>query len=164
MDAVTYPTPEVVDLLNRHFVCFTVNTKEPGHEGRELLRAHRLLWEPGFVFLDHSGAELRRFVGFRPPRHFTAELHLVLGLVDLLYNRATEAAQRFAESMRHADGAEPGPEALYWSGIAIYRREGRSLGALAEVWNDLRARYPGSGWWDRADVLAHKPTGVRRPS
>ncbi len=164
MDAVTYPTPEVVDALNRYFVCHTVNTIEPGESGRDLLRTYRLLWEPGFVFLDPRGTELRRFVGYRPPDEFRAELALVLGLTEFLYNRPAEAVPQFQEAARLAPGVDLGAEALYWAAIAARRRDGRSLAVLQTGWDELRARYPASTWAARADVLDYKPTGIRLPT
>jgi hypothetical protein len=162
MDTVTYPTPEVIVDVNRHFVCYTVNTAEPGAEGRELLRSYRLLWEPGFVFLDPRGTELRRFIGYRPPEEFRAELALVLGLTEFLYGRPGNAVERFQEAAQLAPHVDLGAEALYWAAIAARRRDGRSLPVLKTGWDELRARYPGSSWAARADVLDYKPTGVRQ--
>lgn len=160
MDAVTYPTTEVIEALNERFVCFTVDTKKADREGRELLRRYRLLWEPGFLFLDHRGTELRRFVGFRPADEFLAELSLVLGLEAILYARYEDAIEesRCADSL--APEAETAAEAIFWAGTALYRRY-RDLAALETFWAEIGRRFPDSTWWKRADVLDFKPTGER---
>ncbi len=160
MDAVTYPTPEVIETLNERLVSFTVNTKEADREGRELLRRYRLLWEPGFLFLDHRGTELRRFVGYRPADEFLAELSLVLGLEAILYARYDDAIEEFGIAESLALEAATAAEALFWSGTALYRRD-RDLATLETFWAEIGRRFPDSTWWKRADVLEFKPTGER---
>ena len=160
MDAVTYPTTEVIETLNERFECFTINTREVDPEDRELMRRYRLLWEPGFLFLDHRGTELRRFVGYRPADEFLAELSLVLGLADILYARYDEAIAEFDRGQSLAPEAETAAEALFWAGTALYRRD-RDLAALESFWAEIGRRFPDSTWWERADVLDFKPTGAR---
>ena len=160
MDAVTYPTTKVIETLNERFVCFTVDTKKADREGRELLRRYRLLWEPGFLFLDHRGTELRRFVGFRPADEFLAELSLVLGLEAILYARYEGAIEEFRRAESLAPEAETAAEALFWAGTALYRRD-RDLATLETLWAEIGRRFPASTWWKRADVLDFKPTGER---
>ncbi len=161
MDAVTYPTPEVVELLDERFVCYSVNERKPSREDKRLIRDFRLLWSPGLVFFEPRGAELRRFVGFRPPKAFVAELHLVLGLNDMLYRRFDSAAGTFEIAACRFGEGEGAAEALYWRGIAIYRAGGRNHDALRQHWNENRARFPGNSWWPRADVWDFPPTGRR---
>lgn len=161
MDAVTYPTGKVVQLLNESFVCFSVDTARPGEDGKRLLRAYRLLWSPGFVFTDHRGTEVRRVIGYRPPDDFMAELNVVLGLVDLLHGRNAEAADRFHAAAASAPAAETAPEALYWAAVGAFRRDGRDKDALRRAWDELAARYPESVWSRAADIWDAVPTGAR---
>ena len=161
MDAVTYPTPHVIETLNRDFVCFTVDTARPGADGRDLQCAHRLLWEPGLVFFDPRGTELRRCVGYRSPEDFLAELAFVNALNDLLYGRYQPAVEGFGRVADLSPTAATAPEALYWRGIAAYRLSGRDLIALAQAWSELGDRYPGTTWARSADVLGCQPTGAR---
>lgn len=153
MGAVTYPDPHVASFVNQHLIAFQVNTEQTTAETRELIRAYRLLWEPGLVILDPRGSELRRMVGYLGPADLLAELRLALGLVALNRRRNTQALAHFQAA---ADG-EPlphtAPEALYWSGIAAYRIAGNDLDVLEERWDVLRRRHPASTWWRRADVF-----------
>ena len=162
MDTVTYPTPQVIEALNRDFVCFTVDTAQPGADGRALRIAYRLLWEPGLVFLDPRGNELRRFVGYRSPADFIAELSFVKALTDFLYRRYERAVEGFGQAAELSPEAAVAPEALYWKGIAVYRLTRRNLTALKQVWGELRHRYPNSTWSSSADVLDSEPTGIRQ--
>lgn len=161
MDTVTYPAPQVIEFLNQHFVCFTVDTAQPGNEGRALLAPHRLLWEPGLVLLDPRGNELRRFVGYRSPGDFLAELSFGKALTHFLYRRYEQAVEGFAQAADLSPSAAVALEALYWRGIALLRLTGRGRPALTEAWNELRDRYPNTTWSRSADVLDCEPTGVR---
>jgi hypothetical protein len=161
MDTVTYPTPAVEDLLRERFVCYSINEGQPTREDAELMRRCRLLWSPGMVFFEPRGAELRRFVGYRPADEFVAELHLVLGLNDMLYRRFEAAAQAFAAAALDFGEHEGAAEALYWRAIALYRAEGRNYDVLRRHWNEIRERFPDSTWWPRADVWDARPTGRR---
>ncbi|MGH2402993.1 MAG: hypothetical protein ACRDGN_00880 [bacterium] len=152
MGTVTYPSPAVQDFLDEHFVCAKVNEKDPTTSGRTFLTRYRLLWTPGFVFLDPRGAELRRQVGFLPPAEFVAEARIALGKIASLYGDHATAADHF---VRAADqgSAEIAAEALYWAGIEIWRRDGRRIEVVRSEWEKLRQRFPKSTWWMRADVF-----------
>lgn len=160
MGAVTYPDSNVVEFMSRRFVAYQVNTKAPRDEDRALLASHRLLWEPGFVFLDHGGRELRRTVGFLPPQEFLAELRLVLGKAALLHARHPEALLWFEAA--GGGSAAVAPEGLFWAGIAAYRIE-RDLETLRRRWDELRHRFPESTWWTRADVFGDPPPANHPP-
>ena len=162
MDTVTYPTPEVVEVLNRDFVCFSVNTGDSGKEGRALQAEYRLLWQPGFVFFDPGGFELRRFVGFRPAARFLAELSFVTAMTAVYRRRYERAEQGFLHAAALAPGCSTAAEALYWRGIVVYRRSGGDREQLRSAWLEVRDHDPESSWWQAADVLDAVPTGVRQ--
>jgi len=159
MGAVTYPQPEVVQMLNENFICLRVNERSTSPEAVEVLRAYRLLWTPGFVFLDHHGNELRRFVGYLPPAYFLAELNFVLGMAEMLHARNAESFVHFRAAADHDPKAPVAPEALYWAGIAAFRRDGRKIDVIKRHWEEIRARYPESTWWTRAEVFDVTPNG-----
>lgn len=161
MDAVTYPSPQVDELLGERFVCHVVNTKAPTPEGRDLLRRFRLQWEPGLLFFDGRGNELRRVVGYRSPSRFVAELRLALAKRELLYREFKSALEHLDEARAAAPRAETAPEALFWAGIVRYRIAGGDKGVLEQAWSELERDYPDSRWWDAADVLDATPTGIR---
>ncbi|MGH9367328.1 MAG: hypothetical protein ACRD3M_06615 [Thermoanaerobaculia bacterium] len=160
MRAVTYASPPVTQLLAGSFVCLRVDEREEAESTRELLRAYRLLWTPGFVFLDYRGGELRRLVGYRPPEDFLPELCFVLGLFETLHGRHGEAYARLREAAERRPEGPLAPEALYWAGIAAFRRDGRRFEVLRREWEQIRARYPDSAWWKRADVFDADPAAV----
>jgi len=130
-----------------------LNVAEREAETRQLIRTARPLWTPTLLFLDPLGIEVRRAVGYLPPEELVAELEMALGLVDLLQGRNADAHRRLAAVASGAPGAHSAPEALFWAGIAAYRREGKNRAVLAREWSELKRRYPESRWWARADVF-----------
>ena len=153
MDTVTYPSREVQDFVGTRFVAAKFGLADRTAEVREVVRRFRTLWAPGFVVLDQRGEEIRRFIGYQPPRDFIAELQVALGKIDLLHRRP---AQAFTEFRGVADLDPPAPvsaEAMYWAGIAAYQRDGTPLESLKDHWDELRTRFPESRWWTHADIF-----------
>ena len=74
MDAVTYPHETVVAEIGEHFAPFRINMMERHPDFREACAGGRVLWGPTFVIADSRGSEVRRWVGWLPPRSFVAEL------------------------------------------------------------------------------------------
>lgn len=154
MDEVTYRRDEILELVGREFSAVKFNVKEVRAEYRDLLRMARPLFTPLFLFLDWTGTELRRTTGYLPPPEFVGELGLVLGMADLLHARYGEAYGRFRAVAEESAGTHAAAEALYWAGVAAYRREGRGLEGLTPEWQELGNRYPESTWAIRASCLA----------
>jgi hypothetical protein len=154
LGAVTYPDDRVGALLATSFRLVRLDIAQREPDTRELIRMARPLWTPTLLFLDPHGAEVRRAVGYRPPEQLLLEAEIALGLVDLLHARNGEARARFSEAADSYPQGHAAPEALFWAGIAAYRKAGRDRAVLAREWSELRKRYPESGWWKRADVFA----------
>ena len=148
---MTYPRQDVQEALGQfELVRVSLADREP--EARSLIKRYRTLWSPGFVLLDHNETELRRFLGFQQGPDFVAELRVGLGKVYLLHRRAEQA---YTEWRAVADLDPPAPvsaEALYWSGIALFQQEKKSVDCLREYWSELGERFPDSRWWTAADV------------
>ena len=153
MDTVTYPDADVQRFLQEEVVALSLNLADRDPAVLPVLRQYRVLWSPGFVVLDQRGQEIRRFLGYQPPRDFLAELRLALGKVDLLHRDNVAAHGRFRAA---ADLTPPAPvsaEALYWAGVAGYYRDKGDLAYLQRYWEELRDRFPESRWWTHADVF-----------
>jgi hypothetical protein len=159
MGAVTYPHEEVKRALHEHFVSLRVNEYSKDPAAVAVLRAYRLLWSPGFIFLDAHGNELRRLVGYLPPEDFLAELHFVLGMVAMLQTKYAESFDEFRVAADRYPQAPVCAEALYWAGIAAFRRDGRKIEVVRQHWEEIRRRFPQSIWWKHADVFDVTPPG-----
>ncbi|HVE78610.1 MAG TPA: thioredoxin fold domain-containing protein [Gemmatimonadaceae bacterium] len=150
--ATTYPDPRVRRLLAESFVCIKYDTKAPNEWFRRLNGSFAHLWHPGIVVLDARLSEARRFVGFLPPEEFMAQLQVGAGLVHLYHGRPEQALERFELVTTTLPRTAVVPEAMYWAGVAQYRRGG-GLDALRLVWERLAAEHPESDWANRADCL-----------
>jgi len=139
--------------LSREFELIKVNTASSPPWARQLLRGAGLAWTPTLVVSEPAGTQIRRRVGFGGPSEFVADLCVGLGIAALRRADFTAAFDWFdrASSGSHAGGVAP--EAIYWSGIAAYKRDRGSKQFLREQWVALEKRYPESDWWSRADVF-----------
>jgi hypothetical protein len=153
MDARTYVAGELAGLIGREFVPLKFNVREPRAEFRDLLRMTKPLFTPLLLFLDRTGTELRRTTGYLPPAELESELRLVLGLADLLHAKYDEAHVRLREVADRLGQTNAAPEALYWAGVAAFRRNGKGLDGLTPEWAELQTRYPSSTWAVRASCL-----------
>jgi hypothetical protein len=152
MEADTYERAEVSRFVRDRFVAVKYDTSAPGPELKALSGSTPLLWTPTLVVLDADLREFRRLVGFVPPGELLDELGLGLALADLHHSRPGGALDRLRRL------AVPGvssvaAEAVYWSGVAAFRKEGRSVDALRREWRALEAEHPSSPWRTRADVF-----------
>jgi thioredoxin-related protein len=155
---VTFPNPEVDELLRAEFVCLKVNTAELPDDAKPLVRAHRLIWTPDLLFLDPTGAQLGRRLGFHPPAEFVAVLRIALGQTAMAYRDYERAQQQFTLAAEHAGAADTRPEALFWAGIAAYKLGGGDRAILRREWAVLRDEYPASPWWTRAEASWGTPS------
>jgi tetratricopeptide (TPR) repeat protein len=111
------------------------------------------LWTPTIVFLDPDGIERYRFEGYLPVLDFLARLTLGLGQVAFASKRYEEAEKRFEEVLGKFPDSEAAPEALYWKGVARYKRT-NDAAALAQTASDFSRRYTESSWAKKASVWA----------
>ncbi len=152
MDTVTYPDPEVQEFLGDNFRLVRASLADKDPEVREIIKQYRTLWSPGFVVLDRRGTELRRFLGYQPAGDFLAELRVAVGKIRILH-RDPESAYQLFRSVADLDPPAPvSAEALYWSGIAMFLRDGKEIDWLDDYWRELGERFPDSRWWTHANV------------
>lgn len=153
MDTVTYPADTVAEFVASHFEAAQVVIGDKDPAIRDSIRKYRMLWAPGYVILDARGEEVRRFIGFQPPRDYIAELRVGLGKTYILHRRNQEAFQHFRAV---ADLDPPAPvsaEGLYWAGVALHYRDKTDLEFLHQYWKELGVRFPASRWWTAANVF-----------
>lgn len=152
MDTVTYPNEQVAQYLGEHFLSARFNMAEP-EAIKALVRDYRPQWTPTFIFLDHHKIEVRRVVGYLPPGEFVPELIMARANAALLNGKAADAFALFRTVAEQHPEANVAPEALYYAGVAGYRRDGKP-DELRVQWNMLREKYPHSTWWTRASFIA----------
>ena len=150
--ATTYRQPAVQEHLARHFVTLKYDTTRPNEWFRKLNGAFGHFWHPNVVVLDHHLIEARRFIGYLPAEEYLPAVDVGRALVSLYRTRPREALEVLDATLERWPGAHVAPEALYWAGVAAYRVT-RRIEALAQRWEELGRRHPGSSWSLRADCL-----------
>jgi thioredoxin-like negative regulator of GroEL len=148
LEAETYPDPEVARLLREHFVVAKINTTDQP----DLARQYGVFWTPTLVPLHHLGHRLRETIGFLPPEELRAELTLARGLYALRSARAAEAETLFQEVAEVFTDSHAAPEAMYWQGLAAYRRS-KNKEDLWQIWRELVEAYPASIWARKTTLL-----------
>jgi len=147
MDTVTYPDPRVVSFVRDHFVAVKLPVKKHANVAAEYF----VVWTPAIILADNRGKAHDRIEGYLEPELLIAHLSLGLGKYWLHLKKSEEAAHRFEEvAQRHMD-SEIGAEALYWLGVADYRRT-KDPKQLHLSWDMLAARAPNSEWARRTQV------------
>jgi hypothetical protein len=153
MDTVTYPDETVAEFVTVHFEAVQVHIGEKDPAIRDTIRRYRMLWAPGYVVFDERGEEVRRFIGYQPPRDYIAELRIALGKAHILHRRNDEAFQQFRAAADLDPPAAVSDEAVYWAGVAIHYRDKTDLEFLHQYWAELERRFPQSRWWTAANVF-----------
>jgi thiol-disulfide isomerase/thioredoxin len=153
MEADTYARNEVRRFVADRFVAIKYDTSRPGPQLKTIAGSTPLMWTPTLVVLDASLREFRRVVGFAPPGDLMDELGLGLALLNLYHGRVNEALDEL-RGLATPGISRVAAEAAYWTGVAAFRKEGRSVEALAREWRALDYEHPASVWRTRADVFA----------
>lgn len=153
LEEVTYRDLRVCALLNQAFVPLLYNARQPDRNFESLNGKSIYAFSPVLIIKSPDGTELHRVTGYLPPDDMLIYLNLGLAL-DALYRRSwPDAYELLDQAAATYPNAKNIPEALWWRGVAAYRKSGGDLGALADAWSVLRNDFPLSVWADRADIL-----------
>jgi len=148
MDAVTYPNEDVTNLINAGFLSCKVDITN--EDNAKIIQKYGVIWTPTFIFLTPDGRQLRRNTGYYPIPSFLAELHIAMGFVSMDAQQYAEAYQHFEQAASMESQVQP--EAMYYMGVAAYRRDHDPAGLLSN-WRELHAKYPDSIWWTKASFI-----------
>ncbi len=144
MDAVTYPTPSVIDFIERNMIPLRIQSHD-----KTLGLKFKIKWTPTRIILDKDGNEHYRSVGFLRPEALTTSLMLGIGRMHLDKGEYQEAISDFDKLLATSSKNEFAAEAIYYRGVA--RSElSQDLKPLKEAYEKLSAEYPNSEWTERA--------------
>ncbi len=157
MDAVTYPDETVVSAIEQGFAPFKINMLERHPDFKEACAGGRVLWGPTLIVADARGSEVRRWVGWLPPKSFGAELAFCRAQADYNHGRFAEALDGFDAIVEREGGTEIHPEALYWQGVAGFMAGPGDWAALRRSWTRLAEVFPGNRFGTHASVIEDAP-------
>jgi hypothetical protein len=153
MDAVTYPHDSVIAAIAEGFAPFKVNVLERHPDFKEACAGARVFWAPTFVIADSRGREVRRWVGWLPPRSFVAELAFCRALAAFNEGQFARAQADLGVIVESHPETAIHPEALYWQGIAGFLAGPKDWAALGRSWEQLARDYPGNRFGTHASVI-----------
>jgi tetratricopeptide (TPR) repeat protein len=154
-----FPDERVAQLINEHFVPARVHVKEQAEDFQRLGQRFNAFWTPTQLLLEPDGTERHRIEGFLPTEDFLARLTLGLGKAAFARQDWQAAEQHFHEVVQKYPNTSAAPEALYWAGVARYKRTGDAE-ALAETAREFTERYTDSEWAKRTSIWLRQPAAA----
>jgi hypothetical protein len=154
-----YPDDRVARLIKEAFVPARVHVKEQPEDFRRLGDRFNAHWTPTVLFLEPDGTERHRIEGFLPTEDFLAQLTLGLGRAAFARQEWEPAEQHFREVVEEYPNATAAPEAVYWAGVARYKRTNDPT-ALRETAREFTERYTDSEWAKRSSIWLPQPAAT----
>lgn len=145
MGAVTYPNEGVARFVDLNFIPVQVEVSR-----KDLMEKYNVSWTPTILVLDADGREHYRSVGFLPPDVFIATLEVGKGRYYLDLEQYAEAQAMFEEVIERCPVPEVVPEAIFFRGVAAYKRT-HDPKPLRAAYDTLTAKYPQNEWTRRAE-------------
>jgi outer membrane protein assembly factor BamD (BamD/ComL family) len=137
--------------VTEHFLPVRVHVREQPEAWKRLGERFGVQWTPTILVVDPSGEERHRIEGFLPADELLAQLTLGLGKSAFARQQFGEAERWFREAVERHPDTSAAPEALYWAGVALYKKSNDAT-ALAHTAEALTRRYPESVWAKKASV------------
>ncbi len=154
-----YPDDRVARIINEHFVPARIHVKEQPEDFQRLGDRFNAHWTPTVLFLEPDGTERHRIEGFLPTEDFAAQLTLGLGRAAFARTEWERAEKHFREVVENYPDTPAGPEALYWAGVARYKRTNDAT-ALRETAEEFTKRYTDTEWAKRSSIWLPQPAAT----
>jgi hypothetical protein len=138
---VTYPQPPVVSAIVASAIPVQIDNSKA--QNNQFLHGIHHIWTPDIRVVNHDGFELYRWDGFLPPPEFIARLQCGFAMANLRMKRFDDAERLYVDVLTRFSTTYAAPEALYYLGVARYRKDPDS-DELPTQWANLRSRYPNS--------------------
>lgn len=144
MDAVTYPTKEVVKFIENYLIPLRINVNDnPVHD------KYQYFWTPTIAVLDLNGDEVQRTIGFFDSDEFIASMHLGIAKVHLDAGDHDTADVHLKSLLEKFTESKMIPEAIYFRGVNLYKLKDNPS-HLKEAYGTLLEKYPDNTWTKRA--------------
>ena len=139
--------------IHERFVPVRVHVRGQPDDFKRLSARYNALWTPTLLELDPDGEEQHRIEGFLPADDLLSQLTLGLGHSAFKHGEWDEAERHFRQVIERYPWTESAAEALYWSGVARYKRTG-DASALTDTARAFSDRFPDTSWAKKASVWA----------
>jgi len=146
-----WPDERVVKFVNENFVPARVHVKADSQLFKKYSDLYQAPWTPTILELDADGVERHRIEGFLPTEDFLSQLMLGAAKILFAHEKWDEAEQRFREVVDKFPQTDAAPEALYWAGVARYKKTNNHA-SLKETGKAFTERYQDTSWAKKASV------------
>jgi len=146
-----WPDQRVVKFVNENFIPTRVHVKEDAEAFKKYGEKYSAQWTPTILELDSDGVERHRIEGFLPNDDFLAQVMLGNAKIAFAQENWDEAEKRFREIVDNCSNTDAAPEALYWAGVAPYKRTHDSA-SLKETAKAFKQRYKDTSWAKKASI------------
>lgn len=144
MDAVTYPTIDVIEFIEKNLIPLRVAA-----DAKPLSTDFNVKWTPTLIVLSADGREHSRTTGFLAPEELIPSLLLGMAKVSFdndLFAGALSALNTLQEKYPKSAAA---PEGVYLRGVCRYKSTNDPK-PLKEAYEQLQAEYADNVWTKRA--------------
>ncbi len=146
-----WPDERVVKFVTGNFLPARVHVKDDHALFEQYAKRYGAHWTPAILVLGPDGAERHRIEGAATIDDFLAQLTLGLGHVLFNTEAYEQAEQRYREVVDKYPNSEAAPEALYWAGVARYKRI-KDSAALKQTARQFDKHYQQTSWAKKASV------------
>lgn len=140
MDAVTYPTTEVVECVLKNVIPLRVPS-----DMKPMADDFKVIWTPDLSILGADRRVYHRSVGFHPPDAFNPWLLLGIGMYHYGQEKFSEAIEVFDHLLSDYPNSPSAPEAIFYHAVCSYKSSG-SAEPLKHAYEKITADYPESEW------------------
>ena len=119
---------------------------------RDLSKKNRVPWTPTFIFFDGDGVEHHRFIGYLPPREFSAQVRLAAAKAAFNRGAWEDSARRYAEIAEQFAETDAAPESVYWIGVCDFKRT-KNVERIYEQCRETAKRYPNHIWGKKLNFV-----------
>jgi hypothetical protein len=154
-----YPDDRVARFIEDHFVPVRVHVRDQPQDFQRLGGRFNAHWTPTTLLLEPDGTERHRIEGFLPTEDFLAQLILGVGRAAFARQEWEKAERYFREVVDRFPNATAAAEAMYWAGVARYKRT-NDVNALRETAESFGTRYQDSEWAKRASIWQPQPAAT----
>lgn len=148
-----WPDPRVVKFVNDNFLAARVHVKDDAALFQKYGDKYSAQWTPTILELDSDGVERHRIEGFLPNDDFLGQLMLGRAQMAFAAGEWDEAERRFREIVDKLPNTDAAPEALYWAGVAPYKKS-HDASYLKRTSQAFKDRYQETSWAKKASIWA----------
>lgn len=144
MDAVTYPSKDVIEATVKHVIPLRV-----AYDTVPLADKFNVKWTPSLHILDSEGKVHLESTGFLPPAEFIPWIILGRAMMHFDRDELKNAGILFDSIKEGCPENESSPQAVFFDAVCEFKKNHKGT-SLKTAYEKLKERYPESIWTKKA--------------